>query len=195
MALNPLAVHEMAETVLGCVCAALEETAAAVEDQPGCPCRACVVPGPPAWDGCNDPCAEGAGAGGQLTVHVARTFATSSFPVDDRTVQGVKNCQPPAAIAVELVVTLLRCAPVMDSGGCPPSFEELAAAARTVHVDAATIYTALLCCLPTTGTRRRGPVFYLGAQRVLEQEGGCMGVEQRVTVALSAPCCPSEESP
>lgn len=195
--MNPLAIHEMAETVLACVCQSLDETAATVEDHPGCPCRACVVPGPPAWDGCNDPCGvDGKGAGGQLTVHVARTYATSSFPVDDRVVQGVRNCQPPAAIAVELVVTLLRCAPVMDSGGCPPTCEELAAAARTVHVDGAAITNALLCCLPTTGTRRRGPVFFLGAQRVLEQEGGCMGVEQRVTVALSASCpCPSEESP
>ncbi|MEU9033755.1 MULTISPECIES: hypothetical protein [unclassified Streptomyces] len=195
MALNLLAVHDLAETVLGCVCQALEETAATVEDQPGCPCRACVVPGPPAWDGCNDPCGvDGQGAGGQLTVHVARIFATSSFPVDDRVVQGGRNCAPPAATGVELVVTLLRCAPVVDDRGCPPSCEELAAAARTVHLDAATIYNALLCCLPTTGTRRRGPMFFLGAQRVLEQEGGCMGVEQRVTVALPGCGCPSEET-
>ncbi|MFB8402211.1 hypothetical protein [Streptomyces sp. NPDC055912] len=196
MALNLLAVHELAETVLGCVCQALETTAAADTDQPGCPCRACVVPGPPAWDCCDEPCdTDGVGAGGQLTVHVARIFATSSFPVDDRVVQGGRNCQPPAATGVELVVTLLRCAPTMDERGGPPSCEDMAAAARIVHVDTATIYNALLCGLPTTGTRRRGPTFFLGAHKVLEQQGGCMGVEQRVTVALPGCGCPSEESP
>ncbi|MFJ5814957.1 hypothetical protein [Streptomyces sp. NPDC093108] len=197
MALTAFAIHDIAETVLGCVCAALEDAAATVEDQPGCPCRACVVPGPPAWDGCNDPCSTD-GAGGQLTVHVARTYATAAFPMDDRgqsgrVLFGGRNCQPPAATAVELVVTLLRCAPMMDERGCPPSCEEMAAAARTVHVDAATIYNALVCCLPETGTRRRGPVFMLGDQRVLEPAGGCMGVEQRVTVALRNCGCPTDE--
>ena len=196
MALNPLAIHEIAENVLGCVCAALVDTAALVDGQPGCPCRACVVPGPPAWDGCTDPCSTDS-AGGQLTVHVGRIFATSSFPTDDRTVQGGRHCVPIASTGVELVVTLLRCAPTMSDRGCPPSCDELAAAARTVHVDATSIYNALLCCLPTTGRRRRGPQFFLGAQRVLEQAGGCMGVEQRVTVELPNCGCPTygEESP
>ncbi|MFD8509718.1 hypothetical protein ACFV27_01030 [Streptomyces antimycoticus] len=193
MALSALAVHELAETVLGCVCAGLEDTAAAVEDQPGCPCRACVVPGPPAWDGCNDPC--GDETGGQLSVHVARIYASSAFPTEDREVRGARNCPPPTTTAADLVVTLLRCAPTADERGCPPGCEELAAAARTVHVDAVSINNALLCCLPTTGTRRRGPRFVLGPSRILESEGGCMGVEQRLTVALPGCGCPKEESP
>lgn len=196
MALTALAIHDIAEAVLGCVCAALEDVSGAVEGQPGCPCRACVVPGPPAWDGCNDPCSEDA-TGGQLTVHVARTFATSSFPAEDRTVQGGRHCVPVASTGVELVITLLRCAPTMSERGCPPSCEELSAAARTVNVDATTIYNALLCCLPTTGNRRRGPQYLLGNGRVLEPAGGCMGVEQRVTVELPNCGCPTygEESP
>ncbi|MER7135404.1 hypothetical protein ABT358_02525 [Streptomyces sp. NPDC000341] len=197
MALTALAIHDVAEAVLGCVCAALEDAAGTVEDQPGCPCRACVVPGPPAWDGCTDPCSSD-GAGGQLTVHVARLFAAAAaFPSEDKTVQGGRNCVPVASSGVELVVTLLRCAPTMSDRGCPPSCEEMAAAARTVHVDAVSIYNALLCCLPTTGSRRRGPRFLLGAQRILEPQGGCMGVEQRVTVELPNCGCPTygEESP
>ncbi|MFF2612377.1 hypothetical protein [Kitasatospora sp. NPDC058046] len=194
MAMNPLGAHELAETLLGCVCAELEETAAAVDGQPGCPCRACVVPGPPAWDGCNDPCSSDA-AGGQLTVHVARLLATSAFPSEDRALQGARNCAPPT-VAVELVITLLRCAPVMDERGCPPACDELSAAARTVNIDIATIHNAVLCCLPTaTGGGRRGPQFYLGPGRLLEPEGGCMGVEQRVTVALPTCGCPTEEGP
>ncbi|WP_424639928.1 hypothetical protein [Embleya sp. AB8] len=135
-------------------------------------------------------------AGGQLTVHVARIFPTHSFPVDDRLILGGRNCTPPPTTAVELVVTLLRCVPTVDERGCPPGCDELSVAARAVHVDTVTIYNALLCCLPTTGQRRRSPQFFLGTQRVLEPDAGCMGVEQRVTVALPGCGCPTdEESP
>ncbi|WNI20284.1 hypothetical protein [Actinacidiphila sp. ITFR-21] len=192
MAVSPLAVHTMAETVLGCVCAMLDQTAAEVEGQPGCPCRACVVPGPPAWDGCADPCGPAESVGGQLTVHVARIYPSSSFPAEDRTVLGTRGCLVPAT-AVELVITLLRCVPTIDEHGCPPTCEELAAAAQIVHVDTASVYNALLCCLPSTGTRRRGPQFLMGAHRVLESQGGCGGIEQRVTVALPGCGCPAEE--
>lgn len=119
MAVSPLAVQQLAETVLGCVCATLEAVACEVADQPGCPCRACVVPGASAWDGCNDLCGA-RDPGGQLTVHVARIHPTVAFPLEDRQVQGVRNCAAPTAIAVDLVVTLLRCAPTLDESGCPP---------------------------------------------------------------------------
>lgn len=190
MALQPLAVHEVAEAILGCVCAALDETAAQVEDYPGCPCRACVVPGLAAWDSCADPCT--GETGGQLTVNVARIYASSNFPSQDAQVQGVRGCTPAPVTAVEYVVTLLRCAPLPDVNGCPPSCEELAAAARTVHIDGVTVMNALLCCLPNTSTARRGRKFVLGAQRVIGPEGGCVGVEQRVTVALPGCKCPEE---
>ncbi|EDY43994.1 hypothetical protein [Streptomyces sp. SPB074] len=192
MALTPYTVHDMAETILACVCSALDATEAEVDGQPGCPCRACVVPGAPAWDGCDDPCGS-SGAGGQLTVHVARLFPSSSFPEQDRSVLGTRGCTPPSTLAAELVVTLLRCAPVIDERGCPPTCKEQAAAARITHTDASTIYTALLCCLPQTGGRR-GRRFLMGESRIVGPQGGCVGVEQRVTVALSgcAPC-PAEE--
>lgn len=194
MAVSLLAIQQLAETVLACVCSTLEATAAEITDQPGCPCRACVVPGPPAWDGCADPCGPQDGHGGQLTVHVARIYPTASFPAEDRTLLGSRGCAMPAT-AVDLVVTLLRCAPTVDEHGCPPTCEELAAAARIVHVDTASVYNALLCCLPSTGTRRRGPQFVMGAHRVLEVQGGCMGIEQRVTVELPGCGCTTEESP
>lgn len=83
----------------------------------------------------------------------------------------------------------------MDEGGCPPTCEEEAEAARVLHVDAVTVYNALLCCLPQTGTGRRGRRFVLGPQRTVGPAGGCVGIEQRVTVALPG-CgkCPGEEA-
>ncbi|WP_371793824.1 hypothetical protein OIE91_11140 [Streptomyces albidoflavus] len=201
MPLTPNAVHDAAEAVLGCVCAALDAAAEEVEGQPGCPCRACVVPGTVAWDGCEaDPCGQpSADAPGQLTVSVARLYPSSLdlFPGEARPVQGIRGCAPPPFTAVELVVTLLRCAPVMDENGCPPTCEEQDAAARVLHTDAVTVYNALWCCLP--GVRvagsRRPPRFVVGGQRIIGPQGGCVGLEQRVTLALpGCGVCPGGET-
>lgn len=199
MALTPLAIHELTESVLGCVCFALDSTAATVEGQPGCPsCRACVVPGSVAWDSCDDPCGEES-SGGQLTVSVARIFASSDadFPSETRTVQGVRGCVPPTMTALELVVTLLRCAPTVSEHGCPPTCDELSVASKVLHVDMVSVYNGLLCCLPGTEQRRRGRRFVMGVQKTIGPEGGCVGLEQRVTVALPgcAPCPGGEVSP
>lgn len=187
---RPTAIHDLAQAVLACVCTALEETATEVEGQPGCPCRACVVPGTPAWDSCADPCSSD--TGGQLTVSVARLYPSTDFPAQSSDVQGVRGCMPAPTTAAELVITLLRCAPLPDSNGCPPTCDEQAAAARVVHVDAVTIMNALYCCLPGLGPARRGLKFTVGQQRLLGPEGGCVGVEQRVTVALPGCKCPEE---
>ncbi|WP_405961300.1 hypothetical protein OG235_37200 [Streptomyces sp. NBC_00024] len=194
MALTAFAVHDLTEAVLGCVCAALDATAEDIEGQPGCPCRTCVVPGTAAWDSCDDPCGPSEGAGGQLTVNVARIYPSSltSFPSQDQTVQGVRGCTPPPITAVELVITLLRCAPTVSEDGCPPSCEELSEASRILHIDEVTVYNALLCCLPQTGGGRRGRKFVIGAQRTIGPEGGCVGLEQRVIVALPGCRCPDE---
>jgi hypothetical protein len=192
MALSPLAIHNVTTDLLACVCQALNDAAGTVEDQPGCPCRACVVPGQPAWDSCEDPCT--GEAGGQLSVSVVRLYGSTldQFPVEVRAVQGVKGC-PPLLTAVDLLVTVLRCAPTMDEGGCPPSCEDLADAARVLHVDMVTVANSVLCCLPGTDPARpRGRRFVLGAQRTVGPQGGCVGLEQRVTVALAGCGCPQE---
>jgi len=198
MALRLTAVQEAAEAVLGCVCAALQDAAEQVEGQPGCPCRSCLVPGLAAWDSCDDPCnqAPGGGAGGQLTVNVARLFSSSEFPTADRTLpptqaRGRLTCAAPPAMAVELVVTLLRCAPTMDEGGCPPSCEALGEAARILHTDMVVVRNAVECCLPATSEQRRRVVF-VGESKTVGPEGGCVGLEQRVTVALPGCGCPQE---
>lgn len=194
MALRPEDVNELATAVLACVCEALDATAAAVEGQPGCPCRACIVPGTPAWDSCEDPCGEGGteGTGGQLTVHVARIYPTTDFPAQTREVLGHKSCSR-TWIAVELVITLLRCVPVADPDtGCPPTCEEETAAARVIQIDTASVLNALMCCLPSYGNRRGGPLYVIGLQRTLEPRGGCGGIEQTVTVALPNCGCPEE---
>ncbi|MET7720693.1 hypothetical protein [Streptomyces mirabilis] len=202
MALMLNAVQDVAEAVLGCVCAALQDAAGQVDGQPGCPCRSCVVPGVSAWDSCDDPCnmsPEG-GAGGQLTVNVSRLYSSTEFPTVDRALpptqaRGRTMCAAPPATAVELVVALLRCAPSFDEGGCPPSCEALGEAARILHTDMVVVRNAVECCLPTTGEQRRGRVVFVGESRTVGPQGNCVGLEQRVTVQLSGCGCPPEGTP
>lgn len=191
MALTPSTLYEIAEDILGCVCAALDQTAANNGGLLGCPdCRTCVVPGLPSWDDCNGACS--GSTGGQLTVSWDAAWASTvqTFPAEDRVVRDLRACQVPV-MAAEFIVTLLRCAPVGDlDTGCPPSCEDLAASARQLSADAFTVYNSVLCCVPRTSPARRGRRFMMGRQRVLGPEGGCVGIEQRVTVELPgcAPC-------
>ncbi|MEU1852940.1 hypothetical protein ABZ499_27655 [Streptomyces sp. NPDC019990] len=192
MALSPLVIHETAELLLHCVCAELTMTANRVEGQPGCPCRSCVVPGRPAWDDCAGDCVR-AETAGQLTVNFSGMVSTSNFPSETRDVIGTRNCLP-VRPAAEFVITLLRCAPTYDKSGCPPSCEELTEAARILAVDAASVWNALQCCFPSTSDARRGQTFVIGPQRTVGPEGECVGIEQRVTVALPSCRCPEGET-
>ncbi|KPI33263.1 hypothetical protein OV450_1351 [Actinobacteria bacterium OV450] len=185
MAVQLLAVNDLAEDVLACICVALDQAATDVPGQPGCPtCRSCLVPGTVSWDSCEDPCGPPAQVGGQLTVSVARVFPSTSFPSEDREIRGLRGCTQPTYMAVELVITLLRCVPGPTDDGCPPSCEDLAAAAKVLHVDLASVYNALLCCLPQTTTKPGSRRYVIGASKTVGPDGGCVGLEQRVTVGL-----------
>lgn len=192
MSIDPTALHALTEGILGCVCAQLTETARKVTGQPGCPCRSCVVPGRPAWDSCDGPDTV-EGAGGQLSVNVVRMFATTveQFPEAVRNVQNAR-CAPTQLIAVEIGITLLRCAPVVDDRGYLPECGELSASARVLHIDMVSVHNALMCCLPGLAVARgRGPRWSLGSSRTVGPEGGCVGLDQLLTVALdSCPCPP-----
>ena len=123
----------------------------------------------------------------QKSVHVAWVYPTVDFPTETREVLGLRSCLP-TRIAVELVIKLMRCVPVSDDQtGCPPVCKN-EAAARVIQTDSATVLDALLCCVPSIGSRRNGPLYVIGQQRTLEPRGG---IEQRVTVALSS--CPCNE--
>ncbi|MFB7114820.1 hypothetical protein [Streptomyces sp. NPDC056291] len=187
MALSPFVVDDIAQKLLACVCAELTVAAAKVDGQPGCPCVACVVPGKPAWDNCTGDCS-GAETPGQLTVNLDRIFPTSGFPIETKDVLGSRNCLP-VRQAAEYVITLLRCAPTYNEQGCPPTCEEQAQAARIMHVDVTSVINAVTCCFPQTSDGRRGQQFTMGQLRVLGPEGQCVGIEQRVTVALPSCGC------
>lgn len=57
------------------------------------------------------------------------------------------------------------------------------------------VRNALECCLPSTGEQRRGRVVFVGESKTVGPEGMCVGLEQRVTVALPGCGCPSGGTP
>lgn len=187
MTLSILAVHEAAEALLNCACDSLAALPTEVPGLAGCPCRACVVPGAPAADGCDGGCDVQPGEyPGQLTVNVVRMFTTDavSFPRELTAVRDTRNCALPAVTAVQLAVTVWRCSPLPTDEGCPPSCTELNATAMQLHADMLAVQRAVLCCYAGTIEGRKGRRHVLGASSTLGPAGGCAGFQTLVTVAL-----------
>lgn len=189
MTLSILAIHEAAEALLNCVCLSLDALPTEMEGLAGCPCRTCVVPGAPSADGCDGGCdvLPDGEFPGQLTVNLVRAFTSDrgSFPRELVTLRDRVDCAAPQVTALDLAITLWRCAPISSEQGCPPPCAELTASAMQLHADTLAIQRAVLCCYTTTDTvSRRGRRFALGATVTLGPAGGCVGLQTRVTVAL-----------
>lgn len=159
--------------LLNCVEAALAGT-------PGGPVgRVCDVPGLLAWDDCQ--C-------GLLALTVDRVFPSATFPTEAFDEILTAACPPPYE-AVDLTVTVLRCAPNMDSRGNPPTCAQLAAAAEVWAFDIEAVRGAIVCCM--AGLVGAGTVeeWTLRATDPAGPEGGCVGADTHVTVGLMACGC------
>ena len=137
-----------------------------------------VAAGSVAWDNC---C-------GQLVVAPERVYRTARFPLEGPDENGCFD----GLIALDLVVLLLRCVPVIEDDGSVPDDLELSAAYTGILADAAVIWDVLASTqLPEWWERANENQVYVGA------EGGCIGVETRVTVGVDAElwcaqCAPEE---
>jgi hypothetical protein len=194
MSYDPGLIDLIAHQVLSCVCAELDSVADAdeTETQPGCPCRACVVPGQlPSIVVCDAGCGNERQQG-QLYVNITRVFMTTNFPVQD---QSAIKCKP-ATMAVELLITLMRCTATLDQKGNPPTCDQLSAVAAIVNTDMRTVMNAVMCCVPFDPLRpsktRRVAVI---DQRSKGPDGTVVGFETRIIVDLNDSCgCPEEPS-
>lgn len=197
MTLALLDLHQAATSLLDCVCEALDRLPSQMPGLAGCPCRVGVVPGEPAADGCGGGCNVQPGEyPGQLTVNVVRTYIAelprytnvSSVQLDGT------NCGPGALTVVELSVTLWRCVPI--GGECPPEMTELNESALQLHADMMAVTQAVVCCFPTAGTDRpKGRRYSLGPTLALGPQGGCVGLQTTVTVALDGLSVPVPAGP
>jgi len=199
MVLPVLAVHEAAEALLLCVCAALDALPEQVPTLAGCPCRTGVVPGLPAADACDGGCGPLAPGDwpGQLTVNTVRLFTTdaNSFPRETLTVRDRAGCAVPQVTAAELAVTVWRCTPLPSDEGCPPPVDELTASAMQLHADMLAVQQAVLCCFAATTEARRGRRYVMGGSTVLGPAGGCVGFTTRVLVDLGGTVGPIPAGP
>jgi hypothetical protein len=130
-----------------------------------------------AWDDC---C-------GTLVVVPERIYRSTSFPAEDT---DEVICFD-GLIAIELSVLLLRCVPVVDERGRPPSQNALETAYADLLGDAAVIYNALTSQFPDYWERTNPAQTFIGAQ------GGCIGVETRFIIGLEQSqfgiCCAEPE--
>lgn len=208
MALTLTSIHQAAQSLLDCVCGALTAAREELPGLAGCPCRVGVVPAAVAADGCDGGCNVAPGEyPGQLTVSVRRMFATdvNSFPRElglgsGPTTGGVRDrslCRLPQVTAVELLVTLFRCSPGPTEDGCPPTMAELDETALQFHADMLSVQRGILCCYPSTelDARRNGRRFVVGQTTTIGPQGGCVGFQSAVTVALDGTLAPLPVTP
>jgi len=179
---NPETFYAVLESVLSCVCAAMEDVRATDDTYPGCPCIALIVAGEPIISCCDESCD---GPGGMLTVSLDNIFPSDSFPDQTSTFEPCK-----AQTWVEsVVVTVARCAPQPDDAGNEPDAVEFAEAARIQAMDAYAVATGLGCCLvqDAVGHKSKRRVQFDSA-RPLTEEGACVGLEVRAFVEAGTVC-------
>lgn len=140
--------------------------------------RSYVAAGDIAWDDC---C-------GMLVVAPERVYRSQTFPAeatDEEICFG-------GYIAVDYVVLVVRCVPTVTDQGRAPSVSSLQAAYDSILEDAAVIYNAVTGDLPDYWVRSSVAQTFVGAQ------GGCIGVETRLTIGIEqgrwSICC-SEPAP
>lgn len=121
---------------------------------------------------------------GQLSVRVIERFPSRTFPAIDST---SSNCNP-MFWAVQLGVSVLRCAHTVDDQGNFPTAEQMTADALAISRDMALLETAIRCCWVPVGTEKK----MLQQWTPLETEGGCMGGEWRVYFAEASCSCPED---
>lgn len=156
--------NEAVDTVLECVCSALEDAG-----RPACNCYPTV--GMPIWR----PCCECGpdGVTGELNA-----FLENVVPVDSTTLQQtmrVESCRK-GAWGANIAVQLSRCYPTITDDELPDP-AEVAQAARDLHDDVDVIRRALTCCEDIRLTWRS-----VGVES--DPDGGCSTVIARVMVGL-----------
>ena len=127
--------------------------------------RAYVAAGQIAWDDC---C-------GMLVVAPERIYKSARFPEQNA---NEELCWG-GYIAVDFLVLLVRCVPVVDDRGRAPSAAALQTAYQELIEDAAVVYNAVIGPLPYEEWERALPT-----QTFVGAEGGCIAVETRLTLGI-----------
>lgn len=134
--------------------------------------RACVVNGAIAWDECD--C-------GLLAVGLGQQYLTEAFPAPIADTNA--GCRG-GLLAADLVVQIIRCAPNPPEGQLAPSCAALDASAREVLADAWQVLDTVPCTLEEMKDALEIVDYLPRAQPFRGSQGGCVGSELTVTVAV-----------
>lgn len=136
------------------------------------PDRYGVVPGIIPWDACD--C-------GMLAGTVTMTYLSDTFPEVQTGVVG--NCTAAWEIS-EIVLQIIRCAPVSKVNGQSPTVKDQDTCAQLVRRDAAQCLQAVSVKLCAMKDDLEIVDSLIPAQQIRGPEGGCVGTELRVLVGL-----------
>lgn len=163
---GPGDLHALAEEYLAAVVEALDLIPDYEPTLDGAPERSFVAPGSPAFDCCP-----------QLTVHVSPLSEGSMAAPSPKASDFRIN-------RVSLVATAIRCLPLADTNGNPPSAAEQHAAAEQINADKWAMWNHVWNLI-RAGTlfERCNDVIWNGLSPITPQ-GGCGGSTLTVTVAL-----------
>lgn len=165
-----------------CVIDALDQTPARA------PCRQCLlVPSATIpWDGCACDCDHP----GQFAQAITYVGATDNLALGEYA-GNWKHC-PPANGLIRVLLSVVRCVPVMNEQAVPPACADELAAAITLENDRTAVRQALACCidalLPPTSYVSGVRAFNLGPTLTVGESGGCAGIEMTYTLAFGVPC-------
>ena len=158
---------ELALQLKDCLCDRLSETVLG----PVCKCTLYPSNVPTA-----DICSKTLVGNGEAKIHVNRIFNTRDFPNPlDR-----ENCAN--YVAVELVITVRRCAPTMGNQGELPNEEDLELALLGILDDAHAMRCAVMCCTDAK-------LITVGDWTLLSLQGGCMGGQLISTIGIDQASC------
>lgn len=158
-----------------CVADALAQTPA------GAPTRQCLllptqsIP----WDNCD--------CGGQLALAIQSVYGSVSFPAP----APLRDWQPcgPHWSVVQVMLSIVRCMPMMDEQGIPPSCAEELEAAVMLENDRTAVRQALACCLNDYKTAGRIGGWALSPSVTVGELGGCSGIETPFLFSISSCLC------
>lgn len=145
-----------------CLCSSVEDA--------GLPsmCFCGLVPGESvAWDYISE------SGEGMAWVRVMNIYPSAAFPAADTTLRS--SCASPLAAQVEMGI--LRCAPMPDDDGTPPSMAAQWEATRLQMADMRAMYSAIRCCYD------RQEHMVLGQYNPLGPQGGVFGATWQVWLA------------
>ena len=152
------AVWQIMTELASCLCAELASSGLPE------PCFCGIFPGEQAPF---DFCACDSGGCGQAWVRLAAAGPSSFFPTIGGT-SGLGSCA--AQLAFQFDVGVLRCAPMPDDQGSPPTMSAQFEAAQLQYADMMAMRRAIVCCARAS---KRG--MDLGQYTPTGPQGGCLG--------------------